>query len=269
MRKAFVDTTILADATLKCGPQREVAAKALARYEETELPVYALKEFKQGVLKYYAWLHNQLADSGSFAKAVVALHRVGFTPRRQMAQSALEALAIAAKDYARRTIGEIAEKNAPTESADKCLADEYRDFLRYLIFDAWDQRRALTTRVVNDLVCYKEVPPELKDGQIDLEPTRCDPKPECSLAEGFRKQRREIESLIRILDGKSGQHRSQRNALLRLLLSPPGRVRHSDCRALGDSVFALLCPPDSVILTTNLKDHIPLAAAVGKKVEGP
>lgn len=269
MPKAFVDTTILADATLKTGARREAALRALAAYTETQLPVFAIKEFKQGVLKTYVWFHNLLSDGGSFAKAVAALHRMGFTPRRQRSQSALEALSLAAQEYAQRTLGDLGSEYGLLCNADKCLADEYRDFLRYLILDAWDQRRAITTHVVNELACYSEAEPFLNNGQIEVDPTRCAPAPECAMAQQLRTQADDVKKLIAILDGKLGQAKSQRTALLRLLLEPPERIRHGDCRALGDSIFALLCPDDCVILTTNGKDHIPLANAIGKKVETP
>lgn len=41
------------------------------------------------------------------------------------------------------------------------------------------------------------------------------------------------------------------------------------CRALGDAVFAFFAPSDCVVLTTNLKDHLPLANALGKTAEKP
>jgi hypothetical protein len=41
------------------------------------------------------------------------------------------------------------------------------------------------------------------------------------------------------------------------------------CRSLGDAVFAFLAPADSVILTTNVKDHQPLAEALGKSAISP
>jgi hypothetical protein len=42
-----------------------------------------------------------------------------------------------------------------------------------------------------------------------------------------------------------------------------------DCRRLGDAFFALYAPPDAVILTTNIKDHAPLAEALGKQARIP
>lgn len=61
MSKAFVDTTILADALLKPGEVEQLTKTALLRYTTTELPVYAIKEFKAGVLKNYIWFYNKLA----------------------------------------------------------------------------------------------------------------------------------------------------------------------------------------------------------------
>jgi hypothetical protein len=270
MAKAFVDTTILADATLKSGERQTEALAALARYSETELPGYAIKELKQGVLKNYAWFHNQLADSRSFSKAVAALHKMGITPRRHTAQSAMEALAESVRQFEKKTLRELLEEYGDEATADECLADEYRDFLRYLIFDGWNQRRSTTTRIVYDLSCYKETDPLMRGGQIDLEPMRCDPKPECCMAEMLRQQANDIKLLILALEAAGGGRQiSQRKALDRLVSNPPERMRHIDCKSLGDALFALLCPKDSVILTTNVRDHIPLASALGKEVEKP
>jgi hypothetical protein len=42
-----------------------------------------------------------------------------------------------------------------------------------------------------------------------------------------------------------------------------------DCQALGDAYFAFFAPDDADILTTNLKDHCPLAESIGKTAVGP
>ena len=34
-------------------------------------------------------------------------------------------------------------------------------------------------------------------------------------------------------------------------------------------MFAFFCPIDAVVLTTNIKDHKPLAEALGKKAQTP
>jgi hypothetical protein len=41
------------------------------------------------------------------------------------------------------------------------------------------------------------------------------------------------------------------------------------CDDLGDAILVFFAPPDSVILTTNLRDFEPLAGAVGKSAEKP
>ena len=66
MAKAFVDTTILADALLKKGDSGVAARGALQRYDKTELPVYAIKELKAVPIRNMAWFHNKLVSTRSF-----------------------------------------------------------------------------------------------------------------------------------------------------------------------------------------------------------
>ncbi len=54
--KAFVDTTILTNRLIKFREEKKEAKDALAKYEITELPVYAIKEFKAGPLDYVKYL---------------------------------------------------------------------------------------------------------------------------------------------------------------------------------------------------------------------
>jgi hypothetical protein len=42
-----------------------------------------------------------------------------------------------------------------------------------------------------------------------------------------------------------------------------------DCRDLGDAYFAFFAPESTDILTTNRRDHEPLAGALGKRVVCP
>lgn len=51
--------------------------------------------------------------------------------------------------------------------------------------------------------------------------------------------------------------------------NPKRPIEDKDCRSLGDAVFAFLAPDGATILTTNERDHKPLAEALGKKVETP
>ena len=54
-----------------------------------------------------------------------------------------------------------------------------------------------------------------------------------------------------------------------LIRNPKRPMTQQMCRDLGDAFFALFAPDNAVILTTNRKDHEPLAHALGKKVESP
>ena len=56
MNKAVVDTTILTDVLLNTGEVRANALNAISHYDETYLPVYAIKEFKAGPLKNFVWM---------------------------------------------------------------------------------------------------------------------------------------------------------------------------------------------------------------------
>ena len=100
MARAFVETTVLVDALLKRRSDTGIKAiEALRRFETTELPVYAIKEFQSGPLKNFAWFHNKLATTKSFAAAVTALQKMAMTPRRYTVATALEGLREAAEGF--------------------------------------------------------------------------------------------------------------------------------------------------------------------------
>jgi hypothetical protein len=65
------------------------------------------------------------------------------------------------------------------------------------------------------------------------------------------------------------EDRERRKVLKQLINTPKLPLDRESCRALGDAIFAFFCPEDAVVLTTNLRDHEPLAQAVGKRAEGP
>ena len=120
-----------------------------------------------------------------------------------------------------------------------------------------------------ELPCYLETEPSFEgSGPLDLAPTSCEKGRECCIAKAHdgsddvRKLERAVPS-----DSNRAEDRRRRAALKLVRL---GRsVSDSECRSLGDAVFALQCPPDAAILTTNARDHGPLAAALGKKVMTP
>src|ERR1700729_967557 len=122
MAKAFVETTVLADALLK--PEAgKTAREALRKYEVTELPEYALKEFKAGPLKNVVWFHNKLVTTSSFVKAIDALQKMSLSPKRYTTATALEALREAAKKTGSITMSEMVRSYGPTATQDAVLTD--------------------------------------------------------------------------------------------------------------------------------------------------
>jgi hypothetical protein len=272
VNKAFLDTTILADILLKPGAPSATAAKAaLGRFDSTLLPVYAIKEFKAGPLLNFVWFHNKLVSLNSIEKAIGALQTVSRSPHRYKTATALEALRASAYSSARTRLDQLCEKYGATATKDCVERDECRLAIKSLVFRAWRRRRSVTSEVVEPLSCYEEKAPHENRGLLELKPTRCNPRDECSLGNRLRTA---IDELQRLKDATDAQDSNpellRRSRALREVIRKPGRaVSEQVCRHLGDAVFAFLAPADATILTTNLKDHVPLANALGKNVEAP
>jgi hypothetical protein len=152
------------------------------------------------------------------------------------------------------------------------MADSYRLALISLISRSWRKRRKITTQVVHDLPCYVEAAPRIgKDGLLDLKPWECDRDQECCLGPQLRSQPKLLEALRNAVPENSGRREDQRRrrALKQLIKHPNEKFDRETCRDLGDAIFAFFCPPNAVVLTTNLRDHEPLAKSIGKMAEKP
>lgn len=261
MSDAFVETTVLTDLLLKSGsPKQERAKRALARYGRSLLPVYSIKEFKAGPLSYFAYTYDKLVITGSFRKTFVAIASLAPGYRQS---SSIEALAAAAERAAGLPVG---------SSSDEELADRFRYALAKVILGSWVRRRKVTTAVVEELDCYTEAAPRLdKDGLFELRPTKCERDQECCLSERLKGDPDALERLRKAVPQNSQRREDvkRRQALKQLIKKPHEPLDRDTCRALGDAVFAFLCPAQAVILTTNIRDHEPLAAALGKVAEKP
>lgn len=271
MTKAFVETTVLTDVLLKGNSAHgRLAKQALARYDETQLPVYAIKEFKAGPLKNFAWFYNKLAATKSFARAVDALHGMALSPRRYTTATALEALREAAESVSQsQTLQSLVDRYGPAASPDAVLCDQFQSSIKVLIFKAWKQRRRVTSSVVHPLNCYPEFGPVEEQGQISLVPLTCDKSQTCCLAPELVSRSAEIEQL-QLTSGTQPDKPENRNRskALRAILRTPKRPFTDDmCRRLGGAYFALFAPADAVILTTNDRDVKPLASALDKSTD--
>jgi len=272
--KAFVDTTILADSLIKTGEEKVKAKAALAKYEITELPVYAIKEFKAGPLDYVKYLYNKLLETKTIGRTFIVLNN-------NVRQQNRRATAI-------RVLGELCEEvellktDAGLKKKYRELADDERTMTdsvklktKMLLYKAWHERASITTNIVQPLSCYQEKAPyEEKNGQLSLKPNKCETD-NCCLTEKLKGKRFDVTKLKVAIDKlestlKTKPENVKRQKILREINSKPNvKISNSDCRNLGDAVFALFCPVDADILTTNIKDHKPLANALGKTVVSP
>jgi hypothetical protein len=269
--KAYVETTVLADALLKPDtPKQSRALAALARYGETLLPVYSIKELKAGALGHFAWLHDKFVQTKSLADTVQAMSSMNpyFLAGRR--STALEALAAAT-----RLLVAGSDVTGDYMSRDSEDADRYRLALAKLIVLSWKKRRKLTHQTIQELDCYIEAAPrtDKTSGFFDLSPQYCSVEKRCSL-EGDLKAPQAKELLIALRDAipessSRVEDRNRRSVLNQLIRQPQKHITEEECRWLGDAIFAFFCPRDAVILTTNMRDHVPLAEAIGKRAEAP
>jgi hypothetical protein len=215
-------------------------------------------------------MHNKLVILASFEKAIDALHRMSRTPRRYTTSTAIEALREAASSISRQTPGSLVAKYGADASIDKILCDEFRLAIRVAIMKAWKKRRDLTTDIVLPLPCYREVSPYEKRGLIELEPKKCNPSGECSLALLLRDRIEELKRMREAIKDSAKPENQRRSQTLRQIYrKPKALIQEKDCLSLGDAIFVLFAPVDSTILTTNIADYKPLAYSLGKKVNRP
>jgi hypothetical protein len=265
MSDAYVETTVLTDILLKPGTPKQARAKAaLARYQNTLLPVYSIKEWKAGPLRNFAYLHDKLVVTKSLRKTLQAVSALARGSYKQ--STSIEALVAA---------GTVSKNQPKTYSGlgsnDLEIADSYRLALESLIIRSWRKRRRMTTVVVDELPCYVEVEPRVgKNGLLELKPTKCEDQ-ECSLASALKAKPDLLAALRNAIPERSSRNEDQkrRKALKYIIKHPKERIDRELCRELGDAIFTFFCPATAVILTTNIRDHEPLAKSVGKNAEKP
>jgi hypothetical protein len=270
LNKAIVDTTILTDVLLNSGEARTWAKKALDYFDQTFLPVYAIKEFKSGPLKNFVWMHNKLATVGSYEKALEALQAMSRTPKRYTTSTAIQALKEASRSIGKLCPAILAKKYGENVSLDKILCDELRIALKVVIFRSWKRRRQISTDIIQPLPCYKEVIPYEKRGLIELEPKECTKSGDCAMASLLKTRPDELRLMREaIVNSDKPENKRRAKVLRHLYRTPKLQIEDKDCRSLGDAIFVFLANKDTVILTTNISDHVPMANALGKRALSP
>jgi hypothetical protein len=267
MVKAFLDTTVLTDALLKQGDDHKRAIFSFGRYDELLVPGYAIKEFKQGPLRYYVWLHNKVVTTNRWGDAVFSIPTV--IRQHNLSMTAMRAVADFTNSMA---VANVLAGELPANGArfHELQTREARIWLKTKISLAWRKRGKAPFVSTAPLDCYALTRPrETENGLIDNKPTKCTLGP-CCLLQQFVAAADATAQLENVCQQSLKPEMLKRGKVLRAIRRHPHReLDENQCRTLGDAVFALQCPENAVVLTTNIADHQPLAAALGKQVEIP
>lgn len=269
MAKAFVETTILTNILLKPGEIRRRNQAALSTYTRSELPTYAIKEFKAGPLSNYVWAYNKLVNTGSLSLTLTAIGSIlRFKP--YTASTALEAISAAAQTVV-AVDAETAKLYGKKADPNQTTFDVCRLTLKRLIIAAWKRRRLIADEVVLPLSCFNESGPKELDGLFALDGKKCEPQVECPLGVLLKRSPELLIKLRKAVDAQPAKTENERRSkVLRELIRNPKRpCTEMMCRYLGDAIFAFFAPVDSVVLTTNIKDLKPLVEALGKTASDP
>lgn len=254
---------------MKQGAIGDASRAAIKKFDEVLLPQYAIKEFKAGALRNYVWFHNRVVISQTWTEAVKAIGSLLYQHNKR--STALEALADFSSSLSKAMPAELYRKY-PSQNMAEIMKREARIWLQTTILRAWRRRRTLATAVVSPLPCYEEKDAlrVRSNGTIDDKPVACSTH-DCCLREAFAARGRDVESLLLAAEGMPDKNETvRRRAVLRQLHKHADRpISDDQCRYLGDAVFAMQCPENAQILTTNVKDHQPLANAIGVGVVTP
>jgi len=270
--KAYLDTTVVANALLRSDATGKRCADAIKKFAYSEMPEYALKEFKSGPLKAWVWAHNKLNETKSWADTLKAVNAISATPQRNFSATARQGLQQAAeadRDAFVTALGLAADGGTPI---DRALADRYRLYFRRKITLAWQRRRTIATDISMPLGCFIEGDLlVLNGGNLAFERYSCPRNADCDVFKLLTKLQNDVSRLMDVVKAQPEKPENTRRyqALRHIHRTPNRPFSDSQCRSLGDAVFALAAPPDSVILTTNIKDHAPLAGALGKIAAEP
>ena len=258
----YLDTTILIEALLKTTRRRRKARNAIKAFKHSAVPMYAFKEMGLGALENAIWTFNRLIENRSITKTYEVIVRQ-FS--RYRVSTAIEVLQAASEG----TTGADLSDARTFAQTDRMQADMHALSLRRIILTAWRDRRKLTTEVVDDLPCFPEKGPYFDEELRIMHSAvaNCPDRVDCGYAGDLWARPRDLQVLLDVIEGSDEPEDVRRRKALHALKNTPKRAFDSVmCRRLGDAYFALNCPDDSTILTSNVGDHEKLAGALGKSV---
>jgi predicted nucleic acid-binding protein len=259
----YLDTTVLIEALFKTSRRRRKARAAVQDFAKSLLPVYAIKEMSAGALSYAVWLYNKLSETHSVQRTHDAIVSNIKNPNR--VTTSLELLGAASEAF---TGADLADARTPAQ-LDRMLAEMNALSLRRIILNGWRSRRKITTDVVQELDCFPENAPYIDEELhiMTVGKSSCPSNMDCHYASELRRRPSDLNLLLQVLKGSTRREDIRRRKALNVLARTPKRsFDNGNCRGLGDAYFALNCPKNATILTSNQRDHAPLAEALGKSV---
>jgi hypothetical protein len=277
----YIDTTVVC-AIAEPNPLLSQSSQAhIDKNQPAAIPYYALRELVAGPLKTICAAHTRLSKAADITQAfqsVLSLPPVsGRTKQGQMAalvQALGQCLSLTPKQIS----------SNPDQSLDPAIRRRMTQYLAIAVQRQWASAKKIPrTTNAHQLACFEDGDFDYNEENDLVGPNgrfQCDPKQPCSAALHLRTKTTEVEKLIESLHPKnlsSELANKRENVRRRGALKEIQRSQRSsqsgfpkrDCRALGDAYFAIMCPPGSHVLTTNMVDHEPLCSALGKAAIKP
>ncbi|HUX90719.1 MAG TPA: hypothetical protein VMV48_08525 [Gallionellaceae bacterium] len=266
MSNAFLDTTIFCDALgLSTPARKQVASSALAKYQKTEAPFYALKELRAGPLASWILAHNILVAHNTILEAVDRISRAtAFKPRQG---------SVASKAIISGMVAVLAQIKISKNPKDYDEKTELENYLCRYIFKQWQKRRTIVNQIVQPLSCFIDSDLIL-DGKLIRfagDSPECSKASSCGAAIELKKYPEEIDKILialrppKTIAGTEKRETTRRRAALKEVLNrASNEFPRKDCRALGDAYFCIMAPSNSEILTTNASDFEPMTQVLNK-----
>ena len=270
MAGSFLDTTIVIHIADNVEPGRSKGEAFVKANQPAASPYYALRELLAGHIQILCDTHNAVRAAENPAEALLALHnRSPAEGRKKIAR--LQALAAALN-------GTFAANPSGSRNEQK------REVLQTLALQAnrlWRQARNLSNvTLVQALGCFNNgkisygASGELRGPNDSF---NCIKSERCGAATYLFENKVDLSKMIDALHPNNldplaatkNENSQRRKALKELLDKGPREFNKNRCRALGDAYFAAMCPLGSVVVTSNIKDHVPLCLALKKDVVEP
>lgn len=270
MTGSFLDTTVVIHIAEGVKPHSTKGEAFIGANLPAEAPFYALRELLTGRVRILCDTHNALLAAENVAEALLGIHKSSCFAGRTK-NTKLEEIAKVMKS---------AFDVNPTGDREQLK----REMLQALAIKAnslWRKSHRLKmVSLVQALACFN-------DGKVSYGSVgeltgpgnsfNCLMKERCAAAAYIYDNKSNLTKMIAALHPKNldskvankNENTSRRKALKDLLSKGPKEFNKRGCRALGDAYFAAMCPPGSVVVTSNMDDHEPLCLALGKKAKEP